>query len=224
MSMDQAAFIADNTEIQSTALLPEIRLHLASEGMALWQMSDEDREAEDLPLPYWAFAWAGGQALARHLLDNWEVVRGKRVLDIGAGSGVEAIAAAMAGAAAVTAVDVDPFAIAATSLNADLNGMDVHTWLGDPLSDLAGDVGRQPKDWDVVMVGDLFFEQPLARELEAWLRHLHRQGVEILIGDPQRTYLPRKGLEKVASYAVQTTSNLEDSDLRNASVWRMVGD
>jgi predicted nicotinamide N-methyase len=220
MSMDQAAFIAANTEIQSTALLPEIRLHLASEDMALWQMSDEDRMAEDLPLPYWAFAWAGGQALARHLLDNWEVVRGKRVLDIGAGSGLEAIAAAMAGAVAVRAADVDPFAIAATRLNAELNGMDVDAWLGDPMNDQTG----EPDDWDVIMVGDLFFEQPLARELEAWLRGLLPQGVEILIGDPQRTYLPREGLEKVMTYTVETTSELEDSDLRNASVWRMVDD
>ncbi|MBC8239038.1 MAG: methyltransferase [Alphaproteobacteria bacterium] len=173
-----------------------------------------------MPFPYWALAWAGGRALARHLLDNWEVVRGKRVLDVGAGCGLEAIAAAMAGAASVTAVDIDPFAIAATRLNADLNGMDVDTWLGDPVNDLAG----QPPDWDVVMVGDLFFEQPLARQLEAWLRDLLRQDVKILIGDPQRTYLPREGLENVATYAVQTTSDLEDSDLRNASVWRMVRD
>ena len=220
MNMDPTTFIVANTEIQSAALLPEIRLHLASKGMALWQMSDEDRLVADMPLPYWAFAWAGGQALARHLLDNWEVVRGKRVLDVGAGCGLEAIAAAMAGAASITAADIDPFAIAATRLNADLNGMDVDTWLGDPVNDLAG----QPADWDVVMVGDLFFEQPLARELEAWLRDLLRQDVKILTGAPQRTYLPRKGLENVATYAVQTTSDLEDSDLRNASVWRMVRD
>ena len=212
--MDPTAFIVANTEIQSTSLLPEIRLHLASEDMALWQMSDEDRSLEGLPLPYWAFAWAGGQALARHLLDNWEAVRGKRVLDVGAGSGLEAIAAAMAGAASITAVDVDPYAIAATRLNADLNRVDVATWLGDP-------VGR-PRDWDVVMVGDLFFEQPLAQDLEDWLRGLLDHGVEVLIGDPQRTYLPRQGLDRLASYAVPTTSALEDSDLRNASVWRMV--
>lgn len=218
MNMDPAAFILANTDIQSPTLLPEINLHLASEGMALWQMSDENRLAAELPLPYWAFAWAGGQALARHLLDNWEVVRGKRVLDVGAGSGLEAIAAAMAGAAVVTAADVDPYAIAATKLNADLNGMDVDTWLGDVVGALTG----QGMEWDVVMVGDLFFEQPLAQELEAWLRDLQRRGVEILIGDPQRTYLPRQGLENIASYAVQTTSNLEDSDLRNASVWRML--
>jgi predicted nicotinamide N-methyase len=191
MNMDPPAFIVANTEIQSPALLLEINLHLASEGMALWQMSDEDRAEEELPLPYWAFAWAGGQALARHLLDNWEVVRGKRVLDVGAGSGLEAIAAAMAGAAAITAVDVDPYAIAATRLNAELNGMDVDAWLGDTVGAFTG----QGVEWDVVVVGDLFFEQPLAQELEAWLRDLHHQGVKILIGGPQRTYLPRLGLE-----------------------------
>ena len=169
--MDPPAFIAANTEIQSPALLLEINLHLASEGMALWQMSDEDRAEEELPLPYWAFAWAGGQALARHLLDNWEVVRGKRVLDVGAGSGLEAIAAAR--------------------LNAETNGMDVDACLGDAVGAFAG----QGVEWDVVVVGDLFFEQPLAQELEAWLRDLHHQGVKILIGGPQRTYLPRLGLE-----------------------------
>jgi len=151
-------------------------------------------------------------------LDNWEVVRGKRVLDVGAGSGLEAIAAAMAGAVAIIAVDVDPYAIAATRLNTDLNGMGVDTWLRDAVGALAG----QEVEWDVVMVGDLFFEQPLAQELEAWLRDLRHQGVEILIGDPQRTYLPRQGLENIATYVVQTTSSLEDSDLRNASVWRIL--
>jgi predicted nicotinamide N-methyase len=174
---DRAAFIAANTEIQSPRLLPEIRLHLASENMAIWQMNDEQREAAGVPLPYWAFAWAGGQALARYMLDHPTAVAGRRLLDIGAGSG-----------------------LMVTS------------------DDLIGQTG----DWDVVMVGDLFFEQPLAKHLEAWLRGLHGDGREILIGDPQRTYLPRGGLEKLATYAVPTTAALEDSDLRNASVWRMV--
>lgn len=210
---DRAAFIAANTEIQSPRLLPEIRLHLASENMAIWQMNDEQREAAGVPLPYWAFAWAGGQALARYMLDHPTAVAGRRLLDIGAGSGLEAIAAAMAGAE-VVAADTDPFAIAATEMNAALNGVGL-TVTSD---DLIGQTG----DWDVVMVGDLFFEQPLAKHLEAWLRGLHGDGREILIGDPQRTYLPRGGLEKLATYAVPTTAALEDSNLRNASVWRMV--
>ncbi|MDP6871884.1 MAG: 50S ribosomal protein L11 methyltransferase [Alphaproteobacteria bacterium] len=209
-----AAFIVANTVVQSTALLPEIKLRLASEDMPIWQMNDEEREAAGVPLPYWAFAWAGGQALARYFLDWPGTVRGKTVLDMGAGCGLEAIAAAMAGARAVTAADTDPFAIAATKLNAALNGMNVDT----TVEDLIGRTG----DWDIVMIGDLFFEQPLAKHLEAWLRGLHETGVEILIGDPQRTFLPRRGLEKLATFAVPTTSALEDSDLRNASVWRMV--
>ncbi|MDA1100491.1 MAG: 50S ribosomal protein L11 methyltransferase [Proteobacteria bacterium] len=214
MSTDRAGFIAANTTVQSTALLPEIRLHLASESMPIWQMSDEERVAAGLPLPYWAFAWAGGQALARYLLDCPETVAGMRVLDVGAGCGLEAIAAAMAGAGAVTAADTDPFAIAAIEMNAKLNQVAVNIRQLDPVD--------QSGDWQVVMVGDLFFEQPLAKRLETWLRGLRQAGVEILIGDPQRTYLPRQGLEKLATYAVPTTSALEDSDLRNASVWRMV--
>lgn len=214
MNADRAAFIAANTVVQSPELLPEIKLHLASDDMPIWQMSDEEREAAGVPLPYWAFAWAGGQALARYLLDQPEAACGKKILDVGAGSGLEAIAAAMSRADAVTAADTDPFAVAATMLNMDLNGM----VLDATTADFVGESG----DWDLVMIGDLFFEQPLAGHLESWLRGLHRQGVEILIGDPQRTFLPRRGLEKLTSYAVPTTSALEDSDLRNASVWRMV--
>ena len=140
---------------------------------------------------------------------------GKRLLDVGAGSGLEAIAGAMAGAD-VVAADVDPFAIVATGMNAALNDV----VLAVTSDDMIGRTGA----WDVVMVGDLFFEQPLAKHLETWLRGLHRDGVEVLIGDPQRTYLPRRGLEKLTTYAVPTTSALEDSDLRNASVWRMIGE
>jgi predicted nicotinamide N-methyase len=210
---DPAAFIAANTEIQSTQLLPEIRLHLASENMAIWQMNDEERSAAGVPLPYWAFAWAGGQALARYLLDHPETVAGRKLLDVGAGSGLEAIAGAMAGAT-VIAADTDPFAVAATEMNAKLNNVSVHATPDDPVG--------QSGDWDLVMVGDLFFEQPLAKQMEAWLRGLLAAGVEVLIGDPKRTYLPREGLEKITTYAVPTTSALEDSDLRNASVWRMV--
>jgi len=213
VSTDRAAFIVANTVVQRTELLPEIQLHLASEEMPIWQMNDEEREAAGVPLPYWAFAWAGGQALARYFLDQPEVVRGKTILDVGAGSGLEAIAAAMAGAGKVTAADTDPFAIAATRLNAVRNGVAVET----TVEDLIGQSG----DWDLVMIGDLFFDLPLAKHLEAWLRGLHDAGVEVLIGDPQRTYLPHQGLEKLATYSVPTTSALEDSDLRNASVWRM---
>ncbi len=152
--------------------------------------------------------------MARYLLDQPGAVWGKTVLDVGAGSGLEAIAAAMTRADAVLAADIDLFAIAATELNAELNGMVLDT----TAEDLVGQSG----DWDLVMIGDLFFEQPLAKHLESWLRDLHATGVEILIGDPQRTFLPRQGLEKLASYLVPTTSALEDSDLRNASIWRMV--
>ena len=218
VSLSKTEFIIANTVVQSTALLPEIQLHLASEDMPIWQMDDAAREAAGVPLPYWAFAWAGGQALARYCLDRPETVAGKHVLDIGAGSGLEAIAARMAGAAVVEAVDTDPFAILAAELNAKLNNVEIET----SAEDLIGQPGGRFGNWDLIMIGDLFFEQPLAKHLEAWLRGLLPTGVEVLIGDPQRTFMPRQGLEKLITYAVPTTSALEDSDLRNASVWRMV--
>lgn len=211
---DPAAFVLANTAVETPPLVPEIRLHLASEVVPLWQASEAELEALGLPPPYWAFAWAGGQALARLLLDEPERVRGRRVLDFASGSGLSAVAAARAGAARVEAAEIDPFALAAIALNAELNGVEVAVLAEDQ-------VGRLDGGWEVVLAGDVCYERPMAERVFAWLQALAGQGVEVLLGDPGRTYLPKDGLERLVGYAVQTSRELEDSDLRNAVVWRV---
>jgi predicted nicotinamide N-methyase len=214
-SPDPAAFIRANTLLHEPPLIPEIRLHLASEIVPIWQMTEEELEKSGLPPPFWAFAWAGGQALSRYILDHPEVVRGKRVMDFGSGSGLIAIAAMKAGANSVLAADIDPFAAASIALNAEVNGVSV-------IVTSENLVGAPNGGWDVILVGDLCYERPLAESIEIWIRNLISDGTEALIGDPGRTYLPKTGLEKVVSYAVKTTRELEDTDVRNTSVWRVL--
>ncbi|MDP6563571.1 MAG: 50S ribosomal protein L11 methyltransferase [Alphaproteobacteria bacterium] len=211
-----ADFVARNTEVQVPPLVPELRLRLASELFPLWRMTEQELAATGLPPPYWAFAWAGGQALARYLLDNPDVVAGRSVLDMGSGGGLVAMAAARAGAARVLAADIDPYAIAAMTLNLAFNDLAVEMVCEDLIDSDGG--------WQVVLVGDLFYEQPLAERLESWLRRLAARGALVLVGDPKRTYLPRTGLDRLARYAVPTSRELEDSDLRNACVWRLTPD
>ena len=217
MIEDATAFVRDNTAIERPPLVPEIRLHLASEVVPLWQATEEDLAAKGLPPPYWAFAWAGGQALARFLLDQPDWVAGKRVLDFAAGSGVQGIAAGLAGAARVEACEIDRFALAALALNAELNGVALE--LRDE------DVLEIPNPgWEVVLAGDVCYERPMAARVAAWLGGLVRQGVTVLMGDPGRSYLPEIGLTRLARYAVQTSRELEDTDLRNAVVWQVTQD
>jgi predicted nicotinamide N-methyase len=205
-------FIRKNTAVESPPLIPEITLHLASEIVPIWQATEAELADMGLPPPYWAFAWAGGQALARYVLDNPDVVAGKTVLDFASGSGLVAIAAMKAGAAHAIAADIDPYAEAAARLNADLNGVAVEP----TTRDLIGTDGP----WDVVLAGDICYEQPLAARVAAWLRGLSDAGHTVLMGDPGRTYLPKEGLDWVVRYAVKTTRELEDTDVRNAVVWR----
>jgi len=212
---DPARFIRENTALHEPPLIPEIRLHLASEIVPIWQMTEEELEKSGLPPPFWAFAWAGGQALARYILDNPEIVRGRRVLDFGSGSGMIAIAAMKAGAASVLAADIDAFAAAAIALNADTNNVAVTATTEDL-------VGAENRGWDTILVGDMCYEGPLAVRIETWLRKLAGEGTIVLIGDPGRTYLPKSGLEKLVAYAVKTTRELEDTDVRNTSVWRVL--
>jgi predicted nicotinamide N-methyase len=212
-SDDPPAFIRANTRLAAPRLIPEIRLHLADRLLPIWRATEPDLEALGLPPPYWAFAWAGGQALARFLLDRPETVAGRIVLDFGAGSGIAAIAAAKAGAARVIAAEIDTFARAAIALNAEANGVGIELAEADV-------VGGDDPAWDVIVAGDVCYEQPMAGAVEAWLRRLARRAT-VLIGDPQRTYFPRTGLEPLARYAVPTTTEIEDSDLRNAAVWRV---
>ena len=209
------AFVRANTRLETPSLLPEIKLHLASAALPLWQATEDQLRAQGLPPPFWAFAWAGGQALARYLLDHPEIAAEKRVLDFAAGSGVQGIAAALAGARAVAASEIDGFAIAALRLNAAANGV--------RLALLEADlVGQANPGWDLVLAGDVCYERPMAERVFAWLRRLAGEGATVLLGDPGRSYLPREGLEKLAGYAVPTTRELEDTDLRNAGVWRVL--
>jgi len=201
-------FIKANTILDHAPLVPEIRLYLASEVVSLWRATEDELAKAGLPPPYWAFAWAGGQALARYLLDHPALVHGKRVLDIGAGSGLVGLAAAKAGAAHVLAADIDRFACAAMRLNASANDLS----LAVTEDDLIGTVG----DWDVILVGDLFYERPLAERLLAWLEPMNTLA---LLGDPGRNYFPKTGVSKLISYSVQTPRDLEDREIRETGVY-----
>ena len=215
MSPEAAAFIRANTAIASPPLVPEIALHLATEITPLWHATEVELGRDQLPPPYWAFAWAGGQALARHVLDHPQLVRGRSVLDFGAGSGLLALAAARAGASRATAAEIDGFAAAAIALNAALNRLDVAIEGGDV-------IGRLPAPWEVVLVGDMCYERPLAERLTAWLRRLAEAGVLVLLGDPGRAYLPQSGLLELARYTVPTPLDLEDRTSREAVVWQLI--
>ncbi len=217
MIEDPAAFVRANTAVERLPLVPEVALHLASEVVPLWQATEEDLAETGLPPPFWAFAWAGGQALARFLLDEPAWVAGRRVLDFAAGSGVQGIAAALAGAARVEASEIDRFALAALALNAEVNGVALELRDQDVL-DLPN------PGWEVVLAGDVCYERPMAARVARWLGGLADQGVTVLMGDPGRSYLPKSGLKRLARYAVQTTRELEDSDLRNAMVWQVTGE
>ena len=212
---DRAAFIRANTALVAPPLVPEIRLHLATEVVPLWKLTEEELQAQGIPPPYWAFAWAGGQALARYILDNRELVAGSAVLDFGSGSGLVAIAAAMADAS-VLAADIDPFATAAIALNAGANG---YGGLDTTEDDLIG----SDISWDVILVGDMCYERPLAERLIAWLGQAAAKSKLVLLGDPGRSYFPKGDarLEKLGTYGVQTTRELEDREIRETSVYRL---
>jgi predicted nicotinamide N-methyase len=210
-----AQFVHANTVLSTPSLVPEIRLHLATEILPLWRKTEEEIERTGLPPPYWAFAWAGGQALARYVLDHPGIVSGRRVLDFGAGSGLVAIAAAKAGAAEVTAADIDAFAAAAIGFNATANGVALTTTQTDVLA--------APASWDTILVGDMCYERPLAETLLGWLTRAARDGAQVYLGDPGRSYFPKSGVERLASYQVQTLRDLEDRDIRDTAVYRLAG-
>ena len=195
-------------------LAPELKLYLADDADALWRMTEDALEEIGLPPPYWAFAWAGGQALARYLLDNPELVRAKRVLDLACGSGIVAIAAMKSGALNAQGWDIDRFAVEATKLNAALNNVEIDARAHDG-------VGQALVDIDIILVGDLFYERDLAPDLLNWLRAESSTGKTILVGDPGRHYLPKQDLEKIAEYSVPTTRALEDAEIKQTGVWRL---
>ncbi|HEY1503912.1 MAG TPA: 50S ribosomal protein L11 methyltransferase [Stellaceae bacterium] len=214
-SSREESFIRANTAIGTPSLVPEIRLHLASEVTPLWHATEATLETSQLPPPYWAFAWPGGQALARHLLDHPTLIAGKSVLDIGAGSGLVAIAAKRAGAARVTAAEIDAFAIAAIRLNAALNNVAIEAESRDLIDGASG--------WDTILVGDMCYERPLAERLTRWLDALSADGATVLLGDPGRAYLPKDGLREIARYDVPTSLDLEDRTLRETVIWQLGG-
>lgn len=215
MIADRRAFIIENTELLPSPLVPEIRLHLATEAVTLWQMTEEALEEAGLPPPYWAFAWAGGQALARYVLDNPESVAGKRVIDFAAGSGLVAVAAARAGAAHVAANDIDAFSHASMALNAEANDL--------PIEILTEDIIGDPLEgFDIILAADICYEQPTSGRVEAWFRELAASGRPVLMGDPGRNFRPSERMEKLAHYAVPTTRELEDNDVRSTDVWRIL--
>jgi predicted nicotinamide N-methyase len=209
---DGTRFILDNTAPMAPPHVPEIRLRLADEAHGLWQKTEEELQAIGLPPPFWAFAWAGGQGLARYVLDHPGTVAGLRVLDFATGSGLVGIAAAGAGAAAVTAADVDPFAALAAGLNAELNGVALDVCSDDLIGSDAG--------WQVVLAGDVFYDKLLAESLVPWFEALAGRGAAVLVGDPGRSYLPRERLQALAEYAVPVTRALEDAEIKRTTVWR----
>ena len=211
---DPTAFILSQTVIAAPPLVPEIKLHLATEITPIWEATEATLAAMNLPPPYWAFAWAGGQALTRFLIDHPDWVKGKRVLDFAAGSGLSAIGAAKAGAALTQAAEIDDFAIAAIALNARINNVAIDLVREDL-------IGAEPR-WDVVLAGDVCYERPMAEKVIAWFRTLAGRGVAILMGDPGRAYLPQSGLLELARYQVPTSLELEDRTQRETIVWRLM--
>ena len=211
---DPAAFILANTRLQPVPHAPEISLWLADEVTPIWRLTEEELGELGLPPPFWAFAWAGGQGLARWLLDNPAEVAGKRVLDFAAGSGLVGVAAMQAGAASVLCADIDPFCAAAVALNAGANRVTLDFTDVDLL-------GAPPPEVDVICAGDVCYERPMTERVLAWLAHAKASGARVLIGDPGRTYFPREGLTLLAEYRVPTSRELEDQEVKRSSVWAL---
>lgn len=214
-NFSQIDFIRSNTVVTRTPLLPEIALHLATEITPLWEATEDSLKESNVPPPYWAFAWPGGQAVARLVLDRPELVAGKSVLDFAAGTGLVGIAAAMAGAARVQACEIDRFALSAIALNAETNGVEVKAVSADL-------VDRPLPGIDVVLAGDVCYEKPMADRVTAWLRGVAATGTLVLLGDPGRAYVPTSGIERVGQYSVPTSLELEDREMRETVVWRLL--
>jgi predicted nicotinamide N-methyase len=216
---DPTTFIRNNTTLTPVPLVPEIHLHLAHESVPLWQKTEEELGQIGLPPPFWAFAWAGGQALARYVLDNPHIIRGKSVVDLASGSGLVAIAAMLANASSIIAADIDPFAVAAIQLNLSRNSREG----GNPTLQVTAEdmLNEPPPPCDVILVGDLFYEKHLAERVFNWLTKARSDKTEILIGDPGRSYLPKAKLTKLAEYNVPVTRDLEDAEIKRTAVWTL---
>jgi predicted nicotinamide N-methyase len=211
---DRRSFIAQHTMVMAAPFVPEIELWTGGLAMPLWEQAALADARPAVPPPYWAWPWAGGLALARFLLDHPALVRDSNVADVGAGGGIVAIAAALAGAREVTAIDIEPFAIEACRLNAIANDVAVSVVEADPAGTDDG--------WDVVLAGDLWYESELAARMEPWLRGLAARGATVLIGDLGRAYLPADGLVELARYVVPTIDDLEDAESKEVRVFRIL--
>lgn len=209
---ERTRFIEQQTRLESPMLVPEIRLHAASELTPLWTATQSTLDLSDLEPPFWAFAWPGGQALARYVLDHSELVVGARVFDFAAGSGIVAIAAAKSGAACVTACDIDPLASVAARLNANASGVDIDVVSRDP-------VGEPLASVDVVLAGDVFYDRAAAARFDPWFRALAAAGRVVIVGDPGRAYLP-PDLARVADYHVPVAFEVESTKSMRTTIWR----
>jgi predicted nicotinamide N-methyase len=214
LARSRRAFVLRHTRLHPVPGLERVRLHLADDVLTLWHAIQAEREDPDAPLPFWAFAWAGGLALAEYLGEHPEVVAGRKVLDLASGSGLDAIAAMQAGAASVVAADIDPFAEAAVALNAKANRVRI------------GFVGRDllaedPPGVDVILAGDTWYEGPFAERLLPWLRRAAEQGTLVLTGDPGRRFVPVDEFDELARYEVRTTTELEDLALKGGRVYTL---
>ncbi len=213
--MNERAFVVRHTRLQDVPGLPHIRLHLSDDIYSVWGAVQREIGEPDAPIPYWAFAWGGGLALATYLREHPEAVAGCRVLDLASGSGLDAIAAMHAGAAEVTAVDIDRYAIAAIGLNARTNRAKVEVKRVDLLDD-------EPPDVDVILAGDCWYEETFAVRVTAWLQRARERGIQVLIGDPGRRYLDPSIAQEIASYEVRSTTDLEDLGRSHATVYAVV--
>jgi predicted nicotinamide N-methyase len=216
MIEDRRGFILANTRLQVPPHVPELRLHLADEITPIWKLTEEGLDAIGLPPPFWAFAWAGGQALARYLIDHPGIVTGRRVLDFAAGGGIVGIAAKRAGAAEVLCADIDPFCAVAIALNAQVNGVEVDFTSANLLD-------QEPPTVEVILAGDICYEKPVAERVRAWLGVAATRGTAVLIGDPRRSYFDPEGLVQLAEYQVETTRELEDHAVKRTGVWTFAG-
>jgi predicted nicotinamide N-methyase len=214
MTSSARSFVARQTRVRPVPGLEEIRLHLADEVLPLWHAVQVETDDPDAPLPYWAFAWGGGLAIGRYLREHPEAVAGRRVFDLASGSGLCAVAAMRAGAAEATGVDIDAFAVAAIQLNGRANGCRVTAVRRDVLDD-------EPPETDVVLAGDCWYEAGLAERVLPWLRRARDRGIEVVVGDPGRRYLPVSELVELAAYEVRTTTELEDMERKRAWVYAL---
>lgn len=214
MANSTRAFVLRHTRLRPVPGLEELRLHMADEALPIWHAAQVETGDPDAPMTYWAFAWGGGLAIGRYLREHPDAVAGKRVFDFASGSGLCAIAAMLAGAASATAVDIDPFAVSAIALNARANRQRVDIVRRDVLDD-------DPPDADVILAGDCYYDQRLAERVLPWLARARTNGIDVMVGDPGRRYLPMDRLDELAAYDVRTTTELEDLELKRGRVYRL---